>query len=334
MHFYDVTEGGNWEGHNILRVKETPEAVAQSLNLEIGEMAARLETARQILLAARAQRTWPGLDNKVLTAWNGLMLAAFAEAGRVLHRADYTKIAVQNATFLYETMRNENGRLHRTWKGGHDAKFNGYLEDYAYLADGLLALYQTTFDGRWFTWAHELADLMLTHFRDEADGGFFDTADDHEALLHRPKDVQDNATPSANAMAARVLLQLSLYTGNGEYWDIAAQSTTSLHEAMAQYPTGFAHWLGNAAFILSQPREVAIVGDPAAADTAVLRDTVFAHYRPDLVVALGNEGDGEMVPLLEGRPLHDGKATAYVCRRFVCQQPVTEPEALAVQLRQ
>ncbi|MCA9935440.1 MAG: thioredoxin domain-containing protein [Ardenticatenaceae bacterium] len=334
MRFYDVSAGGNWEGHNILRVKETPEAVAQSLNLEVGEMAARLETARQTLLAVRVQRVWPGLDDKVLTAWNGLMLAAFAEAGRALNRPDYTQIAVQNAVFLYETMRDENGRLHRTWKAGHAAKYNGYLEDYAYLADGLLALYQTTFDGRWFTWVRELTDLMLTHFHDEANGGFFDTSDDHENLLHRPKDVQDNATPSANAMAARVLLHMSLYTGDGRYWDVAAQATASLHEAMAQYPTSFAHWLGNAAFILSQPREVAIVGKRDAADTAVLRDAVFARYRPDVVVALGNEGDGEIVPLLMGRPLHNGKATAYVCRRFVCQQPVTDPETLLQQLDQ
>ncbi len=332
MRYYDVSDRGNWEGRNILNVKHPLEKVAEWLKLDVSEMMARLAAARQRLHAARAQRVWPGLDDKVLTAWNGLMLAAFAEAGRTLNRPDYTAVATQNATFLYNTMRRENGRLLRTWKAGHAARYNAYLEDYAYLADGLLALYQTTFDTRWFAWAHELAEIMVSQFQDNVAGGFFDTSADHEALLHRPKDIQDNATPSANAMAARVLLHLSLYTGNGRYWDIAAQATASLQEAMSRYPTGFAHWLGNAAFMLSSPREVAIVGQRGAADTEALRQTTFAAYRPDLLVALGDNQDGEIVPLLRERPLRHGKATAYVCRHFVCQQPVTTASALRAQL--
>lgn len=332
MRYYDVSDRGNWEGKNILNVKHPPEKVAEWLNLEVPEMEARLAAARQKLAAVRAQRVWPGLDDKVLTAWNGLMLAAFAEAGRVLDRADYTAVAAQNATFLYSTLRRENGRLQRTWKAGHAAKYNAYLEDYAYLADGLLALYQTTFDTRWFAWAQELAEIMVSQFQDSVNGGFFDTSADHEALLLRPKDIQDNAVPSANAMAARVLLHLSLYTGNGRYWDIAAQATTGLQDAMSRYPTGFAHWLGNAAFMLSTPQEVAIVGQRSSPDTEALRQVVFATYRPDLIVALGDEKDAQRVPLLRERPLRNNKATAYVCRRFVCQQPVTDPHALQAQL--
>lgn len=334
MRFYDVSEEGNWEGKNILNIKHEPEKVAQWLKLDPAEMTTRLNRARQTLLAARANRPWPGLDDKVLTAWNGLMLAAFAEAGRVLERPDYTAVAEENAVFLYDTMRGENGRLRRTWKAGHAAKYNAYLEDYAYLADGLLALYQTTFARRWFAWAHELAELMVSQFRDEAHGGFFDTSADHEELLHRPKDIQDNATPSANAMAARVLLHVSLYTGNGRYWDIAAQATAALHEAMSRYPTGFAHWLGNSAFMLSQPQEVAIAGRMGEPGAEALRRAAFAAYRPDLLVALGTEEDGETIPLLRERPLRQGKATAYVCRRFVCQQPVTTPDELALILKQ
>ncbi len=229
-------------------------------------------------------------------------------------------------------MRMENGRLLRTWKAGHPAKYNAYLEDYAYLADGLLALYQTTFDTQWFAWAQELAEMMVAQFLDTVEGGFFDTSADHEELLHRPKDIQDNATPSANAMAAKVLLQLSLYTGNGRYWDIAAQSTASLQDAMSRYPTGFAHWLCNAAFMLSMPQEVAIVGQRGADDTEALREVVFAAYRPDIVVALGDADDGNDVPLLRERPLRNNQATAYVCRRFVCQHPVTTPHELQAQL--
>jgi hypothetical protein len=330
MRVYGVSEGGNWEGTNILHVARQPEEVARDLNLDVDEVEARLAAARDKLYRVRAQRVWPGLDDKVLTAWNGLMLAAFAEAGRDLNRPDFTEVAVRNAQFLYDNVRTAEGRLLRTWKAGANARYNAYLEDYAYLADGLLALYQNTFDERWFAWAHELADMIMIHFYDQESGGFFDTSDDHEDLIHRPKELQDNATPSGNAMAAQVLLKLSLYTGNGRYWDVAERAVSSLYGAMLQYPTAFAHWLGAAAFILSQPQEVAIVGEPGLEDTAALIDTVFAEYRPNVVAALGDSG--EVIPLLKDRPRLDDKATAYVCRRFVCKTPVTEPEALASQL--
>ena len=331
MRYYDVTEEGNWEGHNILNMKSEPEEVAQSLGLAVAEMEQRLAAAKAKLYDVRAQRVWPGLDDKVLTAWNGLMLAAFAEAGRILKRADYTAVAEQNAQFLYKTMRGENGRLLRTWKVGSQAKYNAYLEDNAYLADGLLALYQNSFDEKWFVWARELTEMMLDHFRDEENGGFYDTSDDHEALIQRPKDVQDNATPSANAMAAQVLLKLSLYTGDGRYWDIAEKMVAAMSEWMVRAPSGFAHWLCAAAFIMGEPQEVAIAGEPGADDTEALLDVIYNAYRPNMVVAVGM--DGEKVELLRERPLRDNKATAYVCRRFVCQQPVTEPEALGQQLR-
>jgi uncharacterized protein YyaL (SSP411 family) len=334
MRYYDLTGGGNWEGHNILHITAELEDVAQQMGLDLETAERQLATARQTLYDVRAQRVWPGLDDKVLTAWNGLMLAAFAEAGRALDRPDYTAIAVQNAEFLYNHARRKDGRLMRTWKAGSEAKYNAYLEDYAYLADGLLALYQTTFDPRWFVWARELGDLMLAHFQDEKHGGFFDTSDDHEALLHRPKDLQDNATPSGNAMAVQVLLQLTLYTGEGHYWDVAEAAISALYQAMARYPSGFAHWLCAAAFILSQPQEVAIIGEPTAPDTQALLNVVQGEYRPTLVVAVGN-GDGRTaatVPLLADRERQNGRATAYVCRRFVCQQPTTDTTVLAQQL--
>ena len=293
-----------------------------------------LEGARRTLFAIRARRVPPGLDDKVLTAWNGLMLAAFAEAGRALDRPDYTTAAVANAEFLRGTMRGDDGRLRRSWQAAAGkARYNAYLEDYAFLADGLLTLYETTFDPRWFTWARELADKMLAHFSDPA-GGFFDTSDDHEALLHRPKDVQDNATPSGNGMAAHVLLRLGLFTGEGRYWDTAERMVAGLYEPMARYPGAFAHWLGAAAFILSAPLEVAIVGDPAAADARALLNVVQRAYRPNVIVAAGEgESAAEVVPLLAGRERLDGRAAAYVCRRFVCQRPTADPDTLAEQLR-
>lgn len=330
--YYDVTDGGNWEGKSILHVTRPLEEVADEMGLSQEAARATLERAREKLYAARSERAWPGTDDKVLTAWNGLMLAAFAEAGRVLERPDYTGIAVQNAEFLHEAMRTEEGRLLRTWKEGAGARYNGYLEDYAYLADGLLALYQTVFDQRWFDWVQELVDVMMTHFLDEEDGGFFDTSDDHEELIHRPKEVQDNAVPSSNAMAAHVLLRYSLYTGDGRAWDVAEQSVSSMYGAMTQYPTGFAHWLTTATLILAEPREIAIAGRPEDDDTQALLDVVFDGYRPYQVVAVGK--DGTAIPLLRDCPQRDGRATAYVCRHFVCKQPVTDPDALAEQLAQ
>jgi uncharacterized protein YyaL (SSP411 family) len=331
--FYDVSESGNWEGQNILNIKREPADVASSFELNEDEMVERLDSARSALYEVRTRRIWPGLDDKVLTAWNGLMLAAFAEAGSALGRSDYTKAATRNAEFLHRTMRTDDGRLLRTWKAGSKAKYNAFLEDHAYLAEGLLALYQNTFDLRWFGWAGELVELMLAHFYDEKDGGFFDTSDDHERLIHRPKDIQDNALPSGNSMAATVLLKLSLYTGNPRYWDIAEKAVASLQKPMSEAPTGFAQWLVAASFILGEPQELAIIGESGGADTRAMLDVVRETYRPNLVVAVGQEPDGESVALLAQRSLVDNRATAYLCRRFVCKAPVTDPAELVTQLQ-
>lgn len=330
MRYYDVSEGGNWEGKSILNTPRDMADVAEELGVEPAQARERLAVARQKLYERRSERVWPGRDEKVLTAWNGLMMAAFAEAGRVLDRDDYVQVARENAHFLYETLRGEDARLLRTWKAGSEPRYNGYLEDYAYLGDGLLTLYQTTFEERWFAWAEELAQMMLDHFRDEQGGGFYDTSDDHEALIHRPKDVQDNAVPSGNAMAATVLLALGLFTGKGRYWDVAEQAVAAMSGAMAQYPTGFAQWLTAATFILGDPREVAIVGEVGDEDVRALLDVAYDSYRPLQVVAVGRDGDA--VPLLKDRAQLDDRATAYVCRQFVCQRPVAEPSALQEQL--
>jgi uncharacterized protein YyaL (SSP411 family) len=328
--YYGVREGGNWEGSNIFHIATSLDEVAERFNLKPEVVEQKLAAARQNLYHVRAGRVWPGLDDKVLTAWNGLLLAALAEAGRDLKRPDYLDAAVQNAEFLYQTMRTADGRLLRTWKAGSEAKLNGYLEDYAYLADALLALYQATFDERWFTWAKELTDQMVAHFHDSENGGFFDTSDDHETLIHRPKELQDNATPSGNAMAAQVLLKLSLYTGEGRYWELAELAVSALYGAMLKYPNGFAHWLCAAELITGQPREVAVAGDVGSAETQAMLDVVYGEYRPNLIAAVGLESSA--IPLLTDRPQKDGRPTAYVCRQFVCRLPVTSPEALAAQL--
>jgi hypothetical protein len=284
------------------------------------------------------------------------MLAAFAEAARSLHREDYREVAERNADFLLRELRQSNGRLLRTWKarpglpeGAGEAKLNGYLEDYAYLVEGLLELYQTTFQPRWFVAARELAETMIEHFsasdavqlantrqlpsNESSSAGFFDTSDDHEALITRPRDLQDNATPSGNAMAVTVLLKLAGFTHDTRYVDVAHQMLAQVQPMMAQYPLGFGQWLQALSYALAESKEVAIVGVPDAVDTQALLGVVRDGYQPFQVIALGAPGaQSRSIPLLEDRGLVDGRATAYVCRGSTCQAPVTEPVALRAQL--
>jgi uncharacterized protein YyaL (SSP411 family) len=263
------------------------------------------------------------------------MLAAFAEAARALDRDDYRTIAERDADFLLRELRQENGRLLRSWKDG-EAKLNGYLEDYSYLIEGLLELYQTTFEPRWFLAAQELAETMIAHFQ-APDGGFFDTSDDHESLITRPRDLQDNARPSGNAMAVTALLKLARLTNDLRYVDMARQALAQIRPMLAQYPLGFGQWLQALAYAASKPREVAIVGDPGSANTQALLNVVRDGYRPFQVVALGApRSEGAQVPtvtLLQDRGLVDEQAAAYVCRNLACQALVTEPGSLADLLR-
>ena len=318
---YGVKPGGNWEGQNILEF--------------VGHMGQReeLAAARRKLFAAREERVHPGRDDKVLTSWNGLMLAAFAEAARTLGRDDYRRVAERNADFLLRELRREDGRLLHSWKNG-EARFNGYLEDHTHLIEGLLELYQTTFEPQWFVAAQELAETMIEHFS-AADGGFFDTSDDHETLITRPRDLQDNATPSANAMAATTLLKLAGFTNDLRYVDIVHRALAQMQPMLAQYPLGFGQWLQALAYALSQPREIAIVGEPEAADTRALLSIVRSGYRPFQVVALGAPNPASSpVSLLQDRGLVDGRSAAYVCRNQTCQAPVAEAEDLRELLEQ
>ena len=316
---YGVTEQGNFEGRSIL---EFVGALDQR---------AALADARRQLFDAREERVSPGRDDKVLTSWNGLMLAAFAEAARVLDRDDYRQIAQRNAGFLLRALRTDDGRLLHTWKAG-TAKQSGFLEDHSYLVEGLLELYQTTFERRWFVAAQVLAEMMIAHFQ-APDGGFFDTSDDHEALIARPRDLQDNATPSGNAMAVTVLLKLAGFTNDLRYADIAQHALAQVQSMMAQYSLGFGQWLQALSYALFQPREIAIIGNPDGTDTVALLEVVRAGYRPFQVVALGAPSTQLLaVPLLQDRGLFAGQAAAYVCRNLACQAPVTEPEALRTQL--
>jgi uncharacterized protein YyaL (SSP411 family) len=326
--YYGVSRGGNFDGRNILTIPLDAAALAAAAGVGEEHLSDVIERGRRALFAARARRVPPGLDYKVLTAWNGLMLAAFAEAGQVLSRADYLDAARHNADFVLSVLCRD-GRLLRSWTEAGGARHNAYLEDYACLADGLLALYRATFDVRWFAEARSLADTVLAHFTD-AEGGFFDTADDHGPLVVRPKQVQDNATPSGNAMMADVLLRLALLTGDARYRRPIDALLSRLAPLLERYPAGFGHWLGVVAFDLAPPAEVAIVGDPADAATHALLAVVLNSYRPSVVVAFAPDGTATgNIAMLQGRSLRANRPAAYVCRGSVCQAPVTAAADLA-----
>jgi uncharacterized protein YyaL (SSP411 family) len=289
-----------------------------------------------MLLARRGERPPPARDDKALAAWNGLAIAAFADAAVALAASDpdasarYRAAAERAAAAIVGRLLGPDGSLGRSWKDGR-AVGRGVLEDYTHLADGLLALYEATFGERWFETARGLMDRVLAHFADPA-GGFFDTADDHEQLVTRPKDVQDNAVPSGNAMAARVLLRLAAWTGVGAYRGAAEGAMRTVVPFVARYATGFAHWLSAMDLALSPAIEVAIVGSPDDAATDPLLAEVRRGYRPNQVVSVAADPAASAVPLLAERVAIDGRPTAYVCRDFVCRLPVTEAAALAVQL--
>jgi len=332
--WYDVTEHGNFEHRNILHTDERLHDVAEERGITIERLREVIAGGRRVLYEARAKRVWPGRDDKVLASWNAMMLHAFAEAARVFGRADWLRVAVASAEFLTTALKPE-GRLLRTWKDGR-AKIPAFLEDHALLADALVAVYEATWDVRWVREARSLADAMLDLFWDDEDGVFHDTASDAETLVVRPRDLFDNATPSGNSAAVMALLRLGELTGEARYTDVARRVLEGTADFMTRVPVGFGHLLCALDFHLATPREVAIVGAPESEDAAALVRMVSRTYLPNTVLAFARPEDAdaaaEVVPLLQARTAIGGRATAYVCERFACQQPVTDPSELATQL--
>lgn len=330
MLYYDVSTRGNFEGKNILHVVKKASVIAEGADVSEAHLTDVLKRGRAALLAEREKRIKPGRDEKILTSWNGLMLRSFAEAARHLQRSDYLQVARTNAEFLLSKLAND-GRVLRTYKDGH-AHLNGFLEDYIFLADGLLALYEADLDPRWFREARRLVDEAITLFADETNGGFFDTGSDHEALLSRPKDLMDNATPAGNSVAAEVLLRLAAWTGEASYRERADEYLRSLTELMVKHPQAFGYALGALDFALSPIREIAIIGDLTQPTTHTLLNEINTRYLPNSVLACAAPDSAEAVqtvPLLADRPLKNGQPCAYVCQNFTCQAPVTTGEELA-----
>jgi hypothetical protein len=330
---YGVTDGGNWEGRTVLSRVRDDVTLAARTGLAEGDVATRLRDARAALLARRAARPQPARDDKAIVAWNGLAIGALADAARLLvdgpepERAEaYRAAAIAAAEAVLGAALGADGRLRRSWKDGR-AGSAATLEDEADLADGLLALYAATFDERWYVAAHERGAAILAHFRDPA-GGFFDTADDAETLVVRPRSLQDNAVPSGGAMAASVLLRLAAYCGEQEEADAAHAAIAVVGETAGRHPLAFAWWLVAMDLAVRGVDEVAIVGDPADPGTAALLDVTRRSFLPRAVVACGPEPSSSAIPLLQARFALDGQPTAFVCRDFACRRPVTQPEAL------
>jgi uncharacterized protein len=333
---YGVTDGGNWEGRTILSWVRGDKELAERFGLEPAEVGSRLASARTALLERRASRPQPARDDKVLAAWNGLAIGSLAEASRALTAsrdpllmetgARYRDAAERAAGAVLVGLGVGSGRLRRSLKDGR-ATADGVLEDYADLAEGFLALYETTFDERWYRACVSLAETILARFADPA-GGFFDTPDDGEALIVRPKDAGDNATPSGGAMAATVLLRLAALTGEGRYRAAAVAALTSVGPYLGRYPTGFAQWLPALQLAHAGIVEVAIVGRPDDPGTRRLVDVAARGFRPFQVLAVSPSPASSGVSLLRDRFALRGRPTAFVCREFACRQPVLEPEAL------
>jgi uncharacterized protein len=318
MRYWGAEVGPNFEGRSILHVaggEIEPEVLARG---------------RAALYQVRSHRVWPGLDDKRLTAWNALMIAALADAGAALGREDYVAAARACAEFVDRDLRDADGRLLRTYKDGR-ASLNAYLEDHAFLVEALLVLYEATFETRWFSRARELADAMIERYGDDESGGFFSTSRDHQALVVRPKDFEDHPIPSGNSSAALGLLRLSAFTGERSYEDRAEDVLGLLHHVAGRHAQAFGHLLQALHLRFAPRREVALVGEPLDDLAAVVR----RGFRPEVVVAGMREGDADAqaaIPLLRGRSAVEGRPAAYVCERFACKLPVTGAEELRSQL--
>jgi uncharacterized protein YyaL (SSP411 family) len=315
--YLDVTGHGNWEEHNILNVPRPPDVFCKLENISEDELMAKFETARPKLYAAREKRIHPGRDEKILTDWNGLALRAFADAAAYLGREDYRHIAEANAEFIFKTLSDGNRLLH-SFKDGR-ARFNAYLDDYANIADGLLSLYQLSFEEKWLKRAEALADHIIDKFWDSDNGGFYFTEIGHEALITRTKDYFDNATPSGNSVAADVLVRLGALLDRNDLREKAKRLFESTGALLAQYPSGFGRLLESIDFYLGPSKEVAVVVAGKEADSFI---TAYRkRYLPRSVIAAGETGT---VALLRDRPAIGGKSTAYVCENMTCQRPVTD----------
>jgi uncharacterized protein YyaL (SSP411 family) len=316
---YDITERGNWEGHNILNVPRDPEVVASDLGITVDQLSDVAARGKCKLYGVRSQRVWPARDEKILSGWNGWMLAAFADASVAFDR--YDDVVKKSADYLLGRI-DQNNRLIR------HAKIPGLLEDYSGVAWGLTLAYEAVHDRRYLDAARRLLDQIVARFNDEERGGFFDTPVDHEKLITRPKDLFDNATPSGNSVTCDVLLRHALLFGHEEYAQIATRTLESIFPIAERYPSGFGLLLGVGEWRAAQPKELAITGPTNDASFRALKRVIGDEFLPHRVLVAG-EGASEL-PLMQGR-IAD-RVMAYLCEAYACAEPTADAERFRVLL--
>jgi uncharacterized protein YyaL (SSP411 family) len=335
---YDVTPEGNFEhGKSILNLPKTIDQCAALADIDAEELDARLATDRAKLLAAREKRVHPGLDDKVLVAWNGLMIEALAQAAGVLGEPRYLQAAQRAARFVLETMRRDNGRLLHSWRQGV-AKLDAYLDDYACLAASLVALYQADFDERWIDQAIGLVESMLRLFEDQPSGGFFYTAVDHEALIARQKDFYDAAVPSGNSMAATALVRLGKLTGRPDLLFAAERTLVAGSGLMHQAPRATPQMLLALGMFLGPTKEIVVLGNPKSPDTSAVLAELRRGLPPNALVACRDPAaeaprSAALDPLFAGKGPTGPEPGLFICEQFTCQAPVFGRDAALEALR-
>jgi uncharacterized protein YyaL (SSP411 family) len=336
MDVYGVTDEGNWERHNILNRSKTYDQQARLRHLSVPELRRLLDDGKRKLLGVRSQRVWPGRDEKILTSWNGLMIGALAQAAAVLGRPAYAEAAARAADFLLTRMRGSDRRLWRTYRASSQPKLNAYLEDYSFVIDALVSLYEATFAARWLAAAVDLVEVMVDQFWDPADGGFFYTGMDHEALIARSKDPHDSSIPSGNSMAVTALLRLARLTGRSDFQEKAEVTLRLFRGLMASSPTAAGQMLTALDFFMGPVQEFVIVGEAKATDTERVFRAIHGGFRPNKVVAWKAPTEtraeiSNLVPLLADKKAA-GSVTTYICQNSVCQAPLVGSEAVEVAL--
>jgi uncharacterized protein len=319
--YYDVTPQGNWEGLNVLRVQQSARQVAEELGISVEALSSSLGRARQTLYAARSKRVPPLLDDKVLVAWNGLMIEAFAVAARAFPGRGYAESATRAATFLHERLTRPDGGLFRTYRAGK-AHLSGYLEDYAYLTQARVSLYEVSGDESQLREAERLGERLILDFGD-AEGPFYQTAHDHEALIARVRDGHDGAIPNANAIAAHALARLARHLGKPAWEERAESALRGYAKSLERLPRAFGSTLNALDFLTEASLELVLVGDPSDAGYQALAAEVARRYSPNRIEARVH--GSATLPLTQGKTLVGGRAALYVCRNFACAAPVTSP---------
>jgi uncharacterized protein YyaL (SSP411 family) len=319
--YYDVTPEGNWEGRSVLRVLRPHAVVADELGISEAELRASLARSIPILYEARSARVAPLLDDKVLVAWNGLMIDAFAVAARVFPERGYAESAARAAGFLLERLARPDGGLWRTYRAGK-SHLSGYLEDYAYFTQGLISLYEVSGEERFLREAARLAERLLLDFADAEGGPFYQTAHNHEALIARVRDGHDGALPNANAVSAHALARLSRHLGRPEWEERARAALRGYAQSIARLPRAFGSSLNALDFISEASLELVLVGEPGAAGYDDLAAEVAKRYAPNRIEARLTPPVRSNLPLTQGKTLVNGQAALYVCRNYACAAPV------------